>query len=396
MQTSAVTYKIERYTIDQLESKIKTYGKTMSKKKSKKIRKEQAQELSSAEPEHPKLAAEKTAAIASYIKDPDYRLRCKAAIDILMAKFKMINAELSGQKKRTVISQITNRIKSAESIYAKLLKKGLEPDFETARKNLKDLIGIRVVCPFEDELYQVAESLEMQKDIEIVRIKDYIKNPKMSGYRSYHMVYQFHSDKKETYNKNMFIEIQLRTKLQHIWATAVEMMGIYTHSNLKSSQGDEDILRFFTVVSSIFAIQENQPVCPGTSDWLDELLDEMHELDKKHNILKMLEAMKNAAHIIKPKFKNTNGYFLLVLNLEDHNLTITMYKPSEIQIATQVYDTIEARNDPNINAVLVSANSFATVKKAYPNYFVDITDFLNKIKKLYKELETIRQNHKTG
>ena len=125
MQTSAVTYKIERYTIDQLESKIKTYGKTMSKKKSKKIRKEQAQELSSAEPEHPKLAAEKTAAIASYIKDPDYRLRCKAAIDILMAKLKMINAELSGQKKRTVISQITNRIKSAESIYAKLLKKGL-------------------------------------------------------------------------------------------------------------------------------------------------------------------------------------------------------------------------------------------------------------------------------
>ena len=59
MQTSAVTYKIERYTIDQLESKIKTYGKTMSKKKSKKIRKEQAQELSSAEPEHLKLAAEK-------------------------------------------------------------------------------------------------------------------------------------------------------------------------------------------------------------------------------------------------------------------------------------------------------------------------------------------------
>ena len=105
-----------------------------------------------------------------------------------MAKLKMINAELSGQKKRTVISQITNRIKSAESIYAKLLKKGLEPDFETARKNLKDLIGIRVVCPFEDELYQVAESLEMQKDIEIVRIKDYIKNPKKNGYKSLHLI----------------------------------------------------------------------------------------------------------------------------------------------------------------------------------------------------------------
>ena len=68
---------------------------------------EQSKVMDSTELENQKLAAEKTAAIASYIKDPDYRLRCKAAIDILMAKLKMINAELSGQKKRTVISQIT-------------------------------------------------------------------------------------------------------------------------------------------------------------------------------------------------------------------------------------------------------------------------------------------------
>ena len=180
----------------------------MSKKKSKKIRKEQAQELSSAEPEHLKLAAEKTAAIASYIKDSDYRLRCK---------LKMINAELSGQKKRTVISQITNRIKSAESIYAKLLKKGLEPDFETARKNLKDLIGIRVVCPFEDELYQVAESLEMQKDIEIVRIKDYIKNPKKNGYKSLHLIVKVPIYSAEGEQKEL-VEIQLRTIAMDYWS----------------------------------------------------------------------------------------------------------------------------------------------------------------------------------
>mgnify|MGYP003245867495 CR=1 FL=1 len=195
----------------------------MSKKKSKKIRKEQAQELSSAEPEHLKLAAEKTAAIASYIKDPDYRLRCKAAIDILMAKLKMINAELSGQKKRTVISQITNRIKSAESIYAKLLKKGLEPDFETARKNLKDLIGIRVVCPFEDELYQVAESLEMQKDIENVRIKDYIKNPKKNGYKSLHLIVKTPIFLKEG-KKMITVEVQLRTIAMDFWASLEHKM----------------------------------------------------------------------------------------------------------------------------------------------------------------------------
>ena len=148
------------------------------------------------EPEIQRLAAEKTAAIASYIKDPDYRLRCKAAIDILMAKLKMINAELSGQKKRTVISQITNRIKSAESIYAKLLKKGLEPDFETARKNLKDL---------------------MQKDIEIVRIKDYIKNPKKNGYKSLHLIVKVPIYSAEGEQKEL-VEIQLRTIAMDYWS----------------------------------------------------------------------------------------------------------------------------------------------------------------------------------
>ena len=178
---------------------------------------EQSKVMDSTELENQKLAAEKTAAIASYIKDPDYRLRCKAAIDILMAKLKMINAELSGQKKRTVISQITSRIKSAESIYAKLLKKGLEPDFETARKNLKDLIGIRVVCPFEDELYQVAEFLEMQKDIEIVRIKDYIRNPKKTGYKSLHLIIKVPIYSAEGEQKEL-VEIQLRTIAMDYWS----------------------------------------------------------------------------------------------------------------------------------------------------------------------------------
>ena len=121
------------------------------------------------------------------------------------------------QKKRTVISQTTNRIKSAESIYAKLLKKGLEPDFETARKNLKDLIGIRVVCPFEDELYQVAESLEMQKDIEIVRIKDYIKNPKKNGYKSLHLIVKVPIYSAEGEQKEL-VEIQLRTIAMDYWS----------------------------------------------------------------------------------------------------------------------------------------------------------------------------------
>lgn len=106
------------------------------------------------------------------------------------------------------------------------------------------------------------------------------------------MVYQFYSDRKDTYNKNMFIEVQFRTKLQHMWATAVEMMGIYTNSNLKSSQGDYDILRFFELVSSIFAIEEKMPVCPNTSDWMDELIKEINYLDNKNNIISTIKRIK--------------------------------------------------------------------------------------------------------
>lgn len=110
---------------------------------------------------------------------------------------------------------------------------------------MQDLGGCRVIV---DTIDQVYTSLTQYKTSNIRHILkreyDYIKNPKPSGYRSYHMVYKFHSDKKDTYNKNILIEIQFRTKLQHIWATAVEMIGIYTKSNLKSSQGDNNILRF--------------------------------------------------------------------------------------------------------------------------------------------------------
>ena len=162
-------------------------------------------------------AKEKIKAIDSFVQAVDYRLRCKAAIDILMAKLKMINAELSDQKKRTVISQTTSRIKSAESIYVKLIKKELTPDFETARKNLKDLIGIRVVCPFEDELYQVAELLEMQKDIRVIQIKDYIKNPKKNGYKSLHMIVEVPIYSAEGEQKER-VEIQLRTMAMDYWS----------------------------------------------------------------------------------------------------------------------------------------------------------------------------------
>lgn len=169
----------------------------------------------------------------------------------------------SNLRKNNPNAIVVQRLKRLDSIIGKLER---FPDMDLYR--MQDLGGCRVIVDTIDQVYDSIKKYNLSRIRHILKREyDYIQNPKPSGYRSYHMVYQFQSDKKETYNKNMLIEIQFRTRLQHVWATAVEMMGIYTKNNLKSSQGDEDILRFFTLVSSLFAIIEDSTVCPNTSGW---------------------------------------------------------------------------------------------------------------------------------
>jgi len=127
---------------------------------------------------------------------------------------------------------VVQRLKRLESITGKIAR---FPEMSLYR--MQDLGGCRVIVDIIEQVYEAINKYKNSRIRHVLKREyDYIQKPKNSGYRSYHMVYQFHSDKKETYNKNMLIEIQFRTKLQHIWATAVEMMGIYTKSNLKSSQ----------------------------------------------------------------------------------------------------------------------------------------------------------------
>lgn len=197
------------------------------------------------------------------------------------------------------------------------------------------------------------------------------------------MVYQFQSDKKETYNKNMLIEIQFRTKLQHIWATAVEMMGIYTKNNLKSSIGDKYILRFFVLVSSVFAKMENMPISPNTNDDYNILISEIREIDKKLNLVSRLSALSVAInHINTDKTMKGKRYYVLILNYEKKLLRVRGFSLAQIELATKVYNDIEATNNLEIDAVLVSATSFDSLKAAYPNYFIDISQFVNMMRRI--------------
>src|ERR1019366_9744121 len=92
---------------------------------------------------------------------------------------------------------------------------------------------------------------------------DYVDHPKASGYRSYHLIYRYFSDKKATHN-GLKIEVQIRSQLQHAWATAVETVGTFIQQALKSSQGEEDWLRFFALMGSAIAYREHGELVPDT------------------------------------------------------------------------------------------------------------------------------------
>ncbi len=162
-------------------------------------------------------------------------------------------------------------------------------------------------------------------------------------------------------------------------------MGIYTQTNLKSSIGDKDVLRFFVLVSSLFALKEGTPVCPNTSDNSDKIISELKDIDKKLNIISTLSAIAVTTNHISKIPKEKKEYHLLLLNFEEKEVKIASFPLKQIEAATNAYNKIEEKNLPNVNAVLVSASTFDSLKEAYPNYFADMKQFVNMMRKILKD-----------
>lgn len=140
------------------------------------------------------------------------------AIRRVKTKFQVLNDELSITRQRNPIEFIKSRIKQPKSISSKLRRKGYPVTVESVMKNLSDVAGIRVICAFIDDIYKVADMFTAQDDIELIKRKDYIKNPKMNGYRSLHLIVEvpvFFSDHKE----QVRVEVQIRTIAMDFWAS---------------------------------------------------------------------------------------------------------------------------------------------------------------------------------
>jgi hypothetical protein len=180
--------------------------------------------------------------------------------------------------------------------------------------------------------------------------------------------------------------MQLRSRLQHAWATAVETAGTFLERSLKSNQGPEEWLQFFVLVSSGFAIMEKRPTCPGTpSDkaGLRELIREKAAVLQVDQKLRAFGATINVAS--EPSYKNAH-FFLLELQPDQQTVTVTGFPLQEMAAANRMYMDLEKRmaneNVLGAQAVLVSADTLESLRRAYPNFYLDTNAFLDYLKQV--------------
>ena len=141
-----------------------------------------------------------------------------SALKQMETKLEILNDEFQHVHQYNPIEHIKARIKSAESIVKKLKKNGYESTIENMVNHVKDIAGVRVICSFTSDIYQIVEMIENQKDIKVISVKDYITYPKASGYKSYHMIVTvpvYLSDR----IVDTKVEIQIRTVAMDFWAS---------------------------------------------------------------------------------------------------------------------------------------------------------------------------------
>ncbi|ABR48340.1 RelA/SpoT domain protein [Alkaliphilus metalliredigens QYMF] len=147
-----------------------------------------------------------------------FMMSYKFAMDELNTKIDILKQEFRYIHEYSPIEHVESRLKTPESIVKKAYKKGYELTLPSIKENVQDIAGLRITCSFISDIYELSEMLRNQKDIKVIKCKDYIKNPKPNGYKSLHLILQipiFMSDRVE----EVYVEVQIRTIAMDFWAS---------------------------------------------------------------------------------------------------------------------------------------------------------------------------------
>ena len=139
------------------------------------------------------------------------------AVDELKLKLKNLRKEFRIEHRRAPIEFVTGRVKTRESILEKMEVRKIAP--EDVLVGVQDIAGVRIMCQFVEDIYEVANILKNRQDFKVLLIRDYIQNRKPSGYRSYHMVLEYPVQLASGEVKQLIVEVQIRTLAMSFWAT---------------------------------------------------------------------------------------------------------------------------------------------------------------------------------
>lgn len=273
------------------------------------------------------------------------------------------------------VMAIAKRIKRIESIRVKLKR------FSTMRlSTLQDIAGLRVILKNKERLekafliFRNAQSINKLK-----RLDDYHYRPKDDGYRGVHLVYQTPTSR--------MVEIQFRTELEHIWATAVEVYGTLQKVSFKTGEGEQEWREFFKVLSSFFSVEEGySPLKEHEQLSKKQILSKLKKYIKQLKAIERLNSATNSIEIIVSKRNKgrTGKYALLELNCDTHTTSIDIFTKDELSKAIEEYTKKELslKEGTGKNIVLVNIESVEEIQKTYPNYFLDTKNLLKILSKI--------------
>lgn len=284
---------------------------------------------------------------------------------------------------------VVDRLKRFKSIRSKLRRFPV-----TNLTTIQDIAGCRAVVQDVSHAYELRDLIcdrfrSQPQGPQIIDrwCRDYIATPKPDGYRSIHQVAKYHADHPAfSHCNDLRVEIQIRSRMQHAWAMAVETASAVTNQALKSGEGQELWKRFFYLVAEIIASTEGAPNSLANSEEHRKARREAAELASRLRVLNLLSSMQhvleNYSTMEGSTDKSSNVMYLLVLDSQKREIRYVGYGRADVTKASEDYAEREReyQNAEDVNVVLVSAESLGDLKSAYPSYFLDSAGFIDLIR----------------
>lgn len=289
---------------------------------------------------------------------------------------------------------ISQRLKRIQAIRAKMLR-NIANGGNYGLSTMQDMGGCRVVMPKVNHveelcaLYNKADRRGGDRGAELTKPFDYISRPKEDGYRGIHLVYRYrHQTHRKgghaapTLDRSKFdglkIEIQIRSELQHQWASAVEIAGRFAKQDIKGHGGDAKWRRFFALTSSAIALLEERPPVPKTPSTRDGLI---REIKKFSSHIEVLSRKTRIQQMTARMGQDKDTAYILLVNEQTGEVETRPFKKNKMLDAQRAYFETEKtiRNEEGVDAVLVIVGSEEELKLAYPSYYLDARSFVRTI-----------------